>query len=113
LGTYQIPRNVKGESRILYIFTPKAMIYAAIGGGVGFIFNLIFSMVGLGVVGMGIMAILAAIGYGIAMLKVPEVPKWEFSKKTGGENVDNIIKRAIQFQSKKKRIYVYTKEEEG
>lgn len=29
---YQIPRNVKGEGRILYIFSTKSLIYAGIGG---------------------------------------------------------------------------------
>lgn len=29
---YQIPRNVKGEGRILFIFSTKALIYTGIGG---------------------------------------------------------------------------------
>lgn len=28
---YQIPRNVKGEGRILYIFSTKALIYTGAG----------------------------------------------------------------------------------
>ena len=31
-GPYQIPRNYKGESRILLIFSTKALIYTAVGG---------------------------------------------------------------------------------
>ena len=31
---YQIPRNVKGEGRILYIFSTKALIYTAVGAGI-------------------------------------------------------------------------------
>jgi hypothetical protein len=31
---YQIPRSVKGEGRILYIFSTKALIYTAIGAGI-------------------------------------------------------------------------------
>ena len=27
MGTYNIPRNVKGEGRILFIFSGKSMIY--------------------------------------------------------------------------------------
>lgn len=112
LGTYQIPRNTKGESRILYIFSPKAMIYTAIGGGLGLLFFFLFNLIGLSLVGIIITLIFAAIGYGIGMLKVPEIPNWEFAKKTGGENVDDVIKRAILFSLKKKRIYTYTKEEQ-
>lgn len=36
MATHYIPRNVKGEGRILYIFTTKALITTAIGGGIGF-----------------------------------------------------------------------------
>ena len=31
MGTYYIPRNYKGETRILYIFTVKSLITTAIG----------------------------------------------------------------------------------
>lgn len=34
-GPYQIPRNYKGESRILMIFSIKALIYTAIGAAFG------------------------------------------------------------------------------
>ena len=47
------------------------------------------------------------IGFGIGTLKVPEIAKFEFSKKTGGENIDDIIKRAIMFKMKGKKLYVY------
>lgn len=30
---YQIPRNVKGEGRILFIFSTKALIYSGVGAG--------------------------------------------------------------------------------
>ncbi len=32
MGTYNIPRNVKGEGRILFIFSGKSLIYTMIGG---------------------------------------------------------------------------------
>ena len=28
MGTYNLPRNVKGEGRILFVFTGKSFIYA-------------------------------------------------------------------------------------
>ena len=31
MGTYNIPRNVKGEGRILYIFSTKALMYTFFG----------------------------------------------------------------------------------
>ena len=38
MGTYYIPRNVKGETRILYIFTVKSLITTAVGALIGSIF---------------------------------------------------------------------------
>ena len=32
MGTHMIPRNTKGEGRILFIFSTKAMIFTAVGG---------------------------------------------------------------------------------
>lgn len=54
LGTYQIPRNVKGESRILFIFSTKALIYTAVTGGVGLLFYFIINSLGFFWVGAGI-----------------------------------------------------------
>ena len=47
MGTYYIPRNYKGESRILYIFTVKSLITTAIGAGVGALFFVLFSAIGI------------------------------------------------------------------
>ncbi len=47
MNTYNIPRNVKGEGRILYIFSTKALIYTAIGLAIGLLFYFIFRLIGL------------------------------------------------------------------
>ena len=52
MGTYNVPRIVKGEGRILFIFTTKSLIYSAVGVGVGLIFYLIFKLMSLTVVGI-------------------------------------------------------------
>ena len=44
MGTYYIPRNVKGETRILYIFTIKALITTIAGAIIGLLFYFIFSI---------------------------------------------------------------------
>lgn len=111
MGTYNIPRNVKGEGRILFIFSTKSLITTCIGGGIGLIFYFIFSLVGLGVVGLIIAGIFALIGYAIGMFKVPESAGLEITRKTGGENIDDVIKRYIKFKKNDKKLYVYTKEE--
>ncbi len=106
---YQIPRNVKGEGRILFIFSTKALITTGIGAAVGGFFWWIFGMVGLGNIGLIILIALALIGYAIGTLKVPNTTAFEITRKTSGENIDDVILRWLKFKFKaKKKIYVYT-----
>ncbi len=107
MGTYNLPRNVKGEGRILFVFTGKSFIYAIVGGGIGLLFYGIFSLVGLNIVGIAITVLLALVGFAIGTFKMPEISGLGFTKKVGGENLDDIIKRAIMFKTKGSKIYVY------
>lgn len=111
MGTYNLPRNVKGEGRILFIFSTKSLITSCIGGGIGLVFYAIFKMLNLTMVGIGITLILALIGYAIGMFKIPDTNGFEITRKAGGENIDDIILRYIKFKKNKKKLYVYTKEE--
>lgn len=111
MGTYNIPRNVKGEGRILFIFSAKSLITTCIGGAIGLAIYFIFSLIKLGTIGMIIAAIFAFVGYSIGMFKVPETNGFEITKKTGGENIDDVLKRYIKFKKNDKKLYVYTKEE--
>ena len=111
MGTYYIPRNVKGETRILYIFTIKSLITTAAGGMIGFIFYFILNMFGLSTPGIIVMAVLALLGYGIGMIKIPDLPGIPFTKKIGGEPISEIIIRYIKFK-KNRKIYTYEKKEE-
>ena len=99
MGTYNVPRNVKGEGRILFIFTTKSLIYSAVGVGVGLIFYLIFKLMSLTVVGIAMVVLCALIGYSIGMLKVPNIGILKATKVVGGENVDDVIKRETKFTS--------------
>lgn len=111
MGTYNVPRNVKGEGRILFIFSSKSLITTCIGGGIGLVFYFIFKLLNLTLVGIVITLIFALIGYSIGMFKIPDTNGLEITRKTGGENIDDIIKRYIKFKQNKKKLYVYTKEE--
>ena len=112
MGTYYIPRNVKGETRILYIFTIKALITTAVAGLIGFILLKILSVFGLDKVGYVLMAILALIGYAIGAVKIPTLSGVKITKKIGGEPLSEIILRYIKFKkNRKKYVYVDTKEE--
>lgn len=110
MGTYNLPRNVKGEGRILFIFTGKSMLYTVGAGVIGLVFYFIFSWMQMTFVGIVIMAFFALIGFIIGTFKMPDLAKFKFSQKTGGENLDDVIKRAIKFKAKGKKIYVYKEE---
>ena len=111
MGTYNLPRNVKGEGRILFIFSTKSLITTCIGGVVGIGFYFLFKFLGLTIVGIAITLLFALIGYVIGMFKIPDTNGFEITRKTGGENIDDIIIRYIKFKKNNKKLYVYTKEE--
>lgn len=110
MGTYNLPRSVKGEGRILFIFTGKSMIYTVVAGAIGLIFYFIFSLFDLRMVGLIITAVFALMGFVIGTIKMPNIAKFKFTQKTGGENIDDVIKRAIKFRTKGRKIYIYKEE---
>lgn len=110
MGTYNLPRNVKGEGRILFVFSTKALIYTAIGAVVGLIFYFIFSLFNFTIGGLIAIGVFGLIGFIIGTFKMPDSTAFEITKKTGGENIDDVIKRAIKFKMQKNRIYVYEEE---
>ena len=106
MAVHQIPRNVKGEGRFLVIFSGKSLLYSLIFAVIGLIAT---SFMPLGLVRIGIVIAVAAVGFGIATLKVPDSNAFEVTRKVGGESIDEIILRWFKFKMKKKRIYLYTK----
>lgn len=110
MGTYYIPRNLRGETRIFYIFTVKSLISTVIGIACGLIFLFIFSIIGLQMVGVLITALFALIGWAIGAIKIPTIAGIQVTKKIGGEPLSEIILRWIKF-NKNRKMYVYTKEE--
>ena len=93
------------------IFSTKALIWTVAMGVVGFIFYLIFKMIGLKTIGLIIIAIFGVVGFVIGTCKMPKIGSLKVSKYTEGENLDDIIIRGIKFKLKKNKIYVYAKEE--
>ena len=112
MGTYYIPRNLRGETRILYIFTVKSLISTAIGGMIGLIFYFLFNAMGVKMVGVITMIVFALIGFGIGTIKIPTVAGLPFTKKIGGEPLSEIIRRYILFRMNRKIYTYYTKENE-
>ncbi len=108
---YEIPRNYRGESRILYIFSTKALAYTGIGAIIGGLFYLIFNAIGLTVLGIIFVVLFGLIGFCIGTFKMPESKKFKLTEKTGGEAIDDVIKRWINFKRGKNKIYIYLKED--
>ena len=113
MGTYYVPRNYKGESRILYIFTAKSLVTTGVGALIGSIFLFIAMLLGYQTVGLIILGIFGLLGWVYGTVKIPTIAGIAVTKKIGGESLDEIINRYIKFNAKK-CIYSYvdTKEEE-
>lgn len=108
MGTYNIPRNTKGEGRILMVFSTKALIYTGVGAFIGFImFRMIFAPMKLTLVGIIVMALLAFLGFSIATFKIPDSDVFEITKNAGGLNIDEVILRIIKFKANPNRKYIY------
>lgn len=115
MGTYRVPRNTKGESRTLLIFSTKALIYTVVGIVIGYMINYVLKFIGITGIGVVIMAILALFGFSIATFKVPNLGVLPITKEIAGEQIDEALIRYIKYRKKSKKIYtltVKTKEEE-
>jgi len=107
-GAYFVPRSVKGETRILFIFTVKSFILTIAFGLIGvLIWTLLGSFINVSmVVGLVLVAITGAVGYVIGAVTIPDSPVMGPLRKAGGENISDILLRLIAFRGKKK-IYLY------
>ena len=105
--SYYIPSNkLKGENRILYIFTGKSLIYTLIGATIGILFYFLLSLLGSKVAVIVILIILSLIGYGIGTIKMPTSGNTKLVKNVGGDSIDEIIFHYIMFK-KNKKVYSY------
>ena len=109
-GSYVVPRNVKGESRLLYIFTIKSFIatlaFGLSGLGIWFLIQTLAGFTSSIFVTIAVVAVLAGIGYALATVKIPDIPMMGALRKAGGENIGAMLIRLVTFR-KKKKIYVY------
>lgn len=110
MSTHYIPKDLRGETRILLIFTVKSLITTAIFGGVGVIVYLIFKAIGMGIVGIIILALLALLGFAFGTIKIPKITGLRFTKNIEGDSMDEVFLRYIKFKSNKK-VYTYMKED--
>ena len=81
MGTYYIPRNYKGETRILYIFTVKSLITTAVGAGIGSIFLFILTALNFQTAGLIVMGVFALLGFLCGAVKIPTIVGIPITKK--------------------------------
>ena len=108
MNTYMIPREATNENRFLF-FTPKAGIFSIVALIIGIIIKAALELTGIPhakIIGWVICLILVLIGYALGTFKLPESNAFDILKKAGGEPVDVIIRRVINF-NKRKKIYIY------
>ena len=107
-GAYFVPRSVKGESRILFIFTIKSFVLTVAFGLIGaLIWFLLGNVIKVSiVVGLILVGLTGAVGYVIGAVTIPDSPMMGPLRKAGGENISDILLRLIAFRGKKK-IYLY------
>ena len=110
MGTYYIPRNLSGETRILYIFSVKSLITTVGGLMLGGVIYFMMSLIGQKIVGLVALALCALIGFGIGAIKIPTLSGIPFTKNIGGDSLSEIILRYIKFK-KNRKLYIYTKED--
>ena len=107
-GSYYVPRSVKGESRILYVFTIKSFAVTLAFGLLGvLVYFILSSFINISIFGsIIIIGIFGGIGYLLSAVTIPDVPAMGPLRKAGGENIGAILIRFLTFR-KKRKIYLY------
>ena len=107
MGSYAIPNNkLKGEGRILLIFTTKSLIYTAIGALLGTPIYVILSILGQKTIGMILIALMAILGYLVATVKFPSTTG-KVGRYLAGDTLDEVIMKYAKFK-KSRKIYSYS-----
>ena len=101
MGTYLIPRNMKGEGRILF-FSYKALLYTIIGLIPGYLLFTLIKPIHT-ITAWIVMIVFAFIGFGIGTFKMPNLTIAPIFKVCAGENIDDIILRYIKFRTKDRK----------
>ena len=109
---YLIPRNYRGENKILFIFSMKSFLFTVGGAAIGLPLYLVLKIFKKSTIGLILILILGLIGFAIGTFKIPDSTNWEFTRKVGGESIDNIFFFCFKFKQKKNKIYIYKEERE-
>ena len=108
--SYIIPRNTKGEGKILMIFSKKALLWTIACGVVGLLtIYPICIVLGFKLIGLVGILLSGLVGFIIGTCKMPESQNFEIFRKTGGENIDEVLIRLLKFKRKGKKLYLYNR----
>ena len=110
MSTHYIPKDLKGETRILVIFSVKSLITTAIFGAIGLIFYFIFKLLKMSTLGFIFLILFALFGYAFGTIKIPKITGLKFTKNIEGDSMDDIFLRYLKFKSNRK-IYSFTIED--
>ena len=106
--SYIIPRDTKGEGKILMIFSKKSFLWTIACAAVALVtIYPLCAIFGAGLIGMISVLFFGLIGFLIGAVKMPESQNFEILRKTGGEDIDEILKRLIKFKMGGKKVYLY------
>ena len=106
--SYMIPRDTKCEGKILMIFSKKSFLWTIASASVGLItIYPICTILGIPFIGMIGTLLFGFIGFIISSCKMPNSQNFEIFRKTGGENMDEILIRLLKFKKGGKKVYLY------
>lgn len=106
--SYMIPRDTKGEGKILMIFSRKSFLWTIAFAAVGLItIYPICAILGVTLIGWAGILLLGLIGFFISSFKMPNSQNFEILRKTGGEDIDEILIRLLKFKKGGKKVYLY------
>ena len=99
--SYMIPRNTKGEGKILMIFSRKSFLWTIGCAGAALLTVYpVCSMLGFTLIGLILVLIFGLIGFIISSFQMPNSQNFEIFRKTGGEDIDEILIRLLKFKKK-------------
>lgn len=106
--SYMIPRDTKGEGKILMIFSKKSFLWT-VGCALAGLLTIypVCAIFGATLIGWAGILLFGLIGFIISSFKMPNSQNFEIFRKTGGEDIDEILIRLLKFKIGGKKVYLY------
>lgn len=105
--THEIPVDSKSETRLLVIFSLRALATTAIGAVLGLFIGILLKAIyaPLLLISLGVFAVL---GFIVGTFKIPEISRIPFTKEIAGMYSYEAVFAFIKFKARRK-LYVYSK----